>query len=737
MKKALITGVTGQDGSYLAELLLEKGYEVYGMIRRASTSNTSRIDHINDKNFSILYGDLADQASLTGLVGAVKPDEIYNLAAQSHVGVSFKVPEYTADVTGVGPLRLLEAVRLNGLCGHTRFYQASTSELFGKVQEVPQSETTPFYPRSPYGVAKLHAHWSVINYREAHNMYACSGILFNHETLSYGTPIIIKKDEELDILPIGDVARFHTGVLFNMEKDYQEGKPISDIKIWDQSGWVDISWVSGYPHKGDKKPRIVNARNSVYMATGSHPCIMEDNSEKNTENLKVGDKVKNISYPPVTKAKDVSLEEAEWLGMLVGDGNLKGNAPIFTNKDPKIKKKFADLWVAFTGGEYKYRDSFSAFNNEPVGQVSCYGKSDLEYDIYTSDISPFGHKNKKVPMKILNGSLDVMEAFLVGYNSCDGLKSNKCTYRFKNFKTNSPTLASGLLFLVSKVTGQKYNITVEDSLKWGKRQQYYSINLLSDQETSLEKYNEVKGLLDKNIFIRKIHRDTGISRKFIQKVKSGYIPTNEHVLKKCSNEIKKIIDIPDYSGWFFDLETSSGTFHAGIGQGVVHNSPRRGENFVTRKITKALCNVAKGDLAYLHIGNMDAKRDWGHARDYVRGMYLMLQQDSPEDYVLATGEQHSVREFIELAALELGIEIGWTGKGLSEEGYVKRLFDTKYGDPPLVEDEVIVVVNEEFYRPTEVDTLLGDPSKAKKELSWYPQVSFKSLVSEMVEADYD
>ena len=317
MKKALITGVTGQDGSYLAELLLEKGYEVYGMIRRASTSNTSRIDHINDKNFSILYGDLADQASLTGLVGAVKPDEIYNLAAQSHVGVSFKVPEYTADVTGVGPLRLLEAVRLNGLCEHTRFYQASTSELFGKVQEVPQSETTPFYPRSPYGVAKLHAHWSVINYREAHNMYACSGILFNHE------------------------------------------------------------------------------------------------------------------------------------------------------------------------------------------------------------------------------------------------------------------------------------------------------------------------------------------------------------------------------------------------------SPRRGENFVTRKITKSLCNVAKGDQAYLHIGNMDAKRDWGHARDYVRGMYLMLQQDSPEDYVLATGEQHSVREFIELAALELGIEIGWTGKGLNEEGYVKRLFKTKYEAPPLVEDEVIVVVNKEFYRPAEVDTLLG------------------------------
>lgn len=1064
MKKAFITGVTGQDGSYLADLLLQHDYEVYGMIRRSSTSNTSRIDHINNDNFHIVYGDLADQASLTGLIGSIQPDEVYNLAAQSHVGMSFKMPEFTADVTGVGPLRLLEAIRLNGLCEKTKFYQASTSELFGKVQEVPQKETTPFYPRSPYGVAKLHAHWSVINYREAYNMYACNGILFNHETLTYSTPLIIKTGDAIDILPIGDVARFRTGVIFDLyNENYQEGKPTTNIKIWDQKGWVDIKWVSGYPHKMDKQPRIINARNHVYSATGSHPCIMEDDSEVKTSDLKIGDKVKNINYPEVNSPEKTSLEKAEWLGMLVADGNISKGRIRFTNKNESLKKRFCELWEIFNpSGHSSSSVSTSGFTGEVVGQVNCCGAKE-KYDIYTNDVNPFGHKNKKVPKEILNSSKEVMEAFLVGYNNGDGLKKNPCKYKFKNFKTNSPTLAAGLIYLTTKVTGQKYNITVEESWRWGKQQFYYSINFLSDNTSKTEKYNIVKDLIGKSLSQREIHRQTGISRGFIRKVQNGYCPDDTHHLELCSNEIKKIIEIPNYSGWFFDLETSSGTFHAGIGQGVVHNSPRRGENFVTRKITKTLCNIYKDfhNDSCMWIGNMDAKRDWGDARDYCinldvpiltpsgwkfykdisdgdevinfdvsknclsrdkvnkkvlldsngdkvtfkgrglhlnvshnhrmyyqqkskkskggwsdwkvctaielhekinnlsirgkydyrfphfqeysykgkskfsddivwivgcllaegcmsrpkkgrgievslsqseianesilskmrqvssnlelsffestrndgvveirydsksskkimswfdtmnvhcmpswcyglnkhqaevlidammdcdghwgsmtyvskrhklavdfqsiaciagyrtsslkirkdgvsavcllskrkkytyiqdslltndgheqvwcvstsngtlisrdggcisisgncRAMHLMLQQDSPKDYVISSGHQHTVRRFIELTAIELGFTIGWDGKGLDEVGYVDDVAD----DADLYLDQVIVRVSPEFYRPSEVDTLLGDSTKAKSELSWEPVYTLQDTIKDMVEGDF-
>ena len=199
MKKALITGVTGQDGSYLAEFLLEKGYQVHGIKRRSSSFNTQRIDHIyqdphiESKNFILHYGDLADSSNLTRILSTIEPDEVYNLGAQSHVAVSFDIPEYTADVTALGTLRLLEAIRLLGLEKKVKFYQASTSELFGEVQETPQRETTPFYPRSPYAVAKLYAHWIVVNYRESYGMYACNGILFNHESHRRGETFVTRK----------------------------------------------------------------------------------------------------------------------------------------------------------------------------------------------------------------------------------------------------------------------------------------------------------------------------------------------------------------------------------------------------------------------------------------------------------------------------------------------------------------------------------------------------------------
>ena len=350
-KVALITGITGQDGSYLAELLIAKGYEVHGIKRRAASLNTERIDHIYqdphhpDPNLILHYGDLSDTSNLTRIVQEVQPDEIYNLGAMSHVAVSFQQPEYTADVDGLGTLRLLEAIRLLGLKDKTRFYQASTSELYGLVQETPQKETTPFYPRSPYAVAKLYAYWITVNYRESYGMYACNGILFNHE------------------------------------------------------------------------------------------------------------------------------------------------------------------------------------------------------------------------------------------------------------------------------------------------------------------------------------------------------------------------------------------------------SSRRGETFVTRKITRGLSNIAQGLEQCLYLGNMDALRDWGHAKDYVEMQWLMLQQEQAEDFVIATGKQYSVRRFVEMAASELGISLEWQGSGVDEVGVVASV----NGDcaPAIKSGAVIIKVDPRYFRPAEVETLLGDPSRAHEQLGWKPTITAEEMVAEMVAFDLD
>lgn len=348
-KKALITGVTGQDGSYLAEFLLEKGYEVHGIKRRASSFNTQRVDHIyedphvDNQHFILHYGDLTDTSNLVRIIQQVQPDEIYNLGAQSHVAVSFEAPEYTADVDAMGTLRILEAIRILGLEKKTRFYQASTSELYGLVQETPQKETTPFYPRSPYAVAKMYAYWITVNYREAYGMYACNGILFNHE------------------------------------------------------------------------------------------------------------------------------------------------------------------------------------------------------------------------------------------------------------------------------------------------------------------------------------------------------------------------------------------------------SPRRGETFVTRKITRGLANIAQGLESCLYMGNMDALRDWGHAKDYVRMQWMMLQQDKPDDFVIATGVQYSVREFITWSAKELGITLRFEGNGVDEVAIVDKIDGNDA--PALNVGDVIVKVDPRYFRPAEVETLLGDPTKAKDKLGWVPEITTQEMCAEMVAAD--
>jgi GDPmannose 4,6-dehydratase len=728
MKKALISGITGQDGSYLAEFLLEKGYEVHGIIRRSSSVNTKRIDNIFDR-IKLHYGDLTDSGNINELVRSIMPDEIYNLAAQSHVKVSFELPEYTAQVDAVGTLRFLDAIK--NIKPDCRFYQASTSELYGKVQEIPQSEMTPFYPRSPYGVAKLYGFWILKNYRESYNLHASNGILFNHETVASFTPMVYKnKTGIIDIKPIGEIVKDDSGVSIDEEKrEYQCGIPLNNLEVWDNGGWTKVKAVSCYPHnveEDNKYPKIINARNSVFMATEEHEVIMENKKDTPIKELIVGDKINNIEGFPYNETEELTKKECFLLGVIVGDGYIDDrNRVRITSSSEENRKLCENIWKDMGGTDVYYYPSKSGFTGDIVGQIDLRGNTEWlkRFDVYTS-----GHK-KRIPWQILNTTKENQIEFLKGYNQADGLKNNPCVYEFKNFKTNSATLAQGLIYLISNVTNQDFNITIEESEKWGYKTFYYSINLLSDSKSgqnhknSVEKGNDVKKMLDEGMSQREICRLTGISRTFIRKIQNGYEPTNEHHLSKPKNEIKKIIDYSDYDGWFYDLETESGTFHCGVGLGHVHNSPRRGETFVTRKITQAVARIAKGKQDVLELGNLDSKRDWGHAKEYVEAQWMILQQDTPDDYVIATGRTEKVRTFVEMAFKRVNMDITWEGEGVDEVG--------KWNG------NVVVKVNPKFYRPAEVDLLIGDPTKAKEVLGWEAKISLEELVTDMMAHDLE
>jgi len=724
MKKALITGITGQDGSYLADLLLEKGYEVHGIIRRASTFNTGRIEHlyqdphVHGVRLFLHYGDLADSSHLSQLLHDVKPDELYHLGSQSHVRVSFDVPEYTGDVTGLATTRILEAIRSTGV--KTKFYQASSSEMFGKVQEPIQSEKTPFYPRSPYGCAKVYAYWVTVNYREGYGIHATNGILFNHETITAGMPLIFKRSDGLiDIKPISEIVRDEACVSVDeSRRTYQSGSPTKPLEVWDKGGWTRVKFASAYPHdrrNDDKCPRVINARQASYIGTSSHMAIMSSGGEVPFEKIKIGDRVSLLSHPEISSKSLLTKDEALMLGILAGDGWVAENYEkvSVTNSSPEVRKFVQDLWLRLGGTSCSFYPTKSGFKRDKVvGKLSLYGnrKWIAQFSLYNRERTEFGDRTKRVPWQVLNSNPETMREFLRGYNMCDGLKSNPCIYEFRNFKTNSATLAAGLVFLVEKTTRQKVNITVEASKAWGRTALYYSVNLLSDSSFGdglRSKRAEVaRRLLSQGLSQREISRRTGISRVYLRRIAQGYTPPSVHHLAKPGDEVKKIIDLGEYDGWFYDLETESGTFHCGVGFGHVHNSPRRGETFVTRKITRAVARIEKGLQKDLYLGNLDAKRDWGYAKEYVEGMWRMLQQEKADDYVLATGETHSVKEFLEEAFRCVGLE--W-------QKYVKE-------DP-------------RYRRPTEVDLLIGDASKAKAKLGWEPKTRFKDLVKLMVDAD--
>ena len=679
-KIALITGVTGQDGAYLAEFLLDKGYEVHGIKRRTSLFNTDRIDHlyqdphVENRRFVLHHGDMTDSSSLVRIIQQVQPDEIYNLAAQSHVAVSFEEPEYTANSDALGALRVLEAMRILGMEKKTRFYQASTSELFGLVQETPQKETTPFYPRSPYAVAKLYAYWITVNYREAYGMYACNGILFNHECISVDTPLVVRADQAVNVVTADEL------VPLRRKGQSVQHFSVPGLDVWDGSSWTRVVGITATRRRRkdkDHKLLSIEARGGVVSTTAHHTMILADNSECSADKLASGSKVLlGDKFPPSPEWTVLAEEMAEFLGLMTADGYIpetKRTVVQFTNNDPRLQARAAELWSRLFLGGARLAHGSSGYGEKAVlqGYLSGAGKTVVRWlreQVYASN------GLKRVPPLILNTSAEIQTVFLRGYYAGDGLKAGNG----ESVKTNSPLLAQGLCWLYAN-QGRTASVYIEHR----KGRAYYQLNLATA---------EPKG------------------RK------------GQH-LRKPAEEVRTVTASSCHDDeWIFDLETGSGRMMAGVGRVVAHNSPIRGETFVTRKITRALARIKLGLQDCLFLGNLDSKRDWGHARDYIEMQWLMLQQEKPEDFVIATGVQYSVRDFVNAAAAEIGIAVEWRGTGVDEKG-----FDAL--------GNCIVQVDPRYFRPTEVETLLGDATKAREKLGWTPKITFAELVAEMVRED--
>ena len=655
---ALVTGVTGQDGSYLAELLLEKGYDVHGMVRRASTEKFERIEHIRDR-ITLHQGDLLDQRSLVDALRASKPVEIYNLAAMSFVAVSWIQPTLTAEFTGTGVTRMLEAMR--EVCPEARFYQASSSEMFGKVLEVPQTETTPFYPRSPYGVAKAYGHFITVNYRESYDLHATSGILFNHESVCANTPLLLREDGIIAVkTPLDLVPLVRNGGLV------QNFLPKEFLEIWDGDDWTSITTITATRRRAtdpDHELLSIQARAGVVEVTAHHNMLNPDFEKMAACDVEAGDELAVADdMPPPADWSVATTEMAEFLGLMTADGYVHhgGAGCCFTNNDPLLRARAASLWSQLFLGNSKERVVTSGWDeNASVERVDLMGNRSitprLREQLYTST------GLKQVPPVILNASQAVQQAFLDGYYKGDGLKRGNGA----SIKTNSPVLAQGLCWMYH-VNEQPASVYIEQR---GEKT-YYQLNLASATRVGA-----------KGQHLRKNPAE-------VRRVAAALVPDDE---------------------WTFDVETESGIFCAGVGRVVISNSPRRGLEFVTRKITWHAAAIKHGLQKELRLGNLDAERDWGYAKDYVEAMWLMLQRDTPEDYVIATGEANSVRECCEVAFDEAGL-----------------------GD-----FEQYVTIDPAFVRPAEVDHLIGDPGKAERDLGWKPQTSFEQLIRLMTRADLE
>ena len=654
-RTALITGVTGQDGSYLAELLLEQGYDVHGMVRRSSTEKFDRIEHLRDR-ITLHQADLLDHRSLTDAMKASKPDEIYNLAAMSYVAVSWIQPTLTAEFTGVGVTRMLEAMR--EVCPEARFYQASSSEMFGKVQEIPQTEATPFYPRSPYGVAKAYGHFITVNYRESYDLHATSGILFNHECISGNCPVLVRRNGFVQVLTPADLVP-----LRRKGPSAQPFAPSELLEVWDGDSWTTVTAITATRRRTtDPDHRLLSteARGGIVTTTAHHHMLDADRDVVRADELEAGSRIALADEWPTTQDwTSVTPEMAEFLGLLAADGHVSGSGLHidFANNDEGLRFTICQLWSQLFLGRATASTLRSGWDPaRPVEHLRLIGAPSaitwLRELLYTKT------GLKQVPPLVLNADAEARRAFLDGYYAGDGLKRGNGD----SIKTNSPVLAQGVYWLYA-LEGRPASVYAEQ--RAGRT--YYQLNLPTAVPVG------AKG--------QHLRRDPAEVRQ----VRDAVVADDE---------------------WVFDLETESGVFCAGVGSVVVHNSPRRGLEFVTRKITWHAAAIKYGLVDTLRLGNLDAERDWGYAKDYVQAMWLMLQQDVPEDFVIATGVTHSVRRCLEVAFDQAGIEIA---------NHVQ--------------------IDDTLKRPAEVDQLIGDPGKAKRILGWEPETTFEQMIRMMVDSD--
>ncbi len=655
--RALITGITGQDGSYLADLLLEKGYEVHGMVRRASTEKFERIEHLRDR-VTLHQGDLLDQRSLVDALRAARPQEVYNLAAMSFVAVSWTQPTLTAEFTGVGVTRILEAMR--EVCPDARFYQASSSEMFGKVRQVPQNEETPFYPRSPYGVAKAYGHFITVNYRESYDLFAISGILFNHECVVSNTPLLVRENGTISVRTPVDLMP-----LRRKGPSVQTFAPGHELlEVWDGEAWTEIRGITATRRRAtdpDHELLSIETRAGIVGVTAHHRMLDAGRAEVKARDVEAEERLAIAEDLPAPENWTVVTPEvAELLGLLAADGwiGAEHGKIDFCNNDSALRFRVATLWARSFLGRATAWTGPSGWNPErEVEHIRLIGAPSVVTWLREQLYTPTGRK--QVPPLILNSDVETQRAFLDGYYAGDGLKRGKG----ESVKTNSPVLALGLCWLYH-LEGQPASVYAEHRAG----ATYYQLNL----------------------------------RSAVRVGAKGQHPAKDPA------EVRRVVRLEGEEEWVFDLETESGVFCAGVGRLIVHNSPRRGLEFVTRKISWHAAAIKLGLADELHLGNLDAERDWGFARDYVEAMWLMLQQDAPEDYVIATGEAHSVRECVEIAFDQVGLPV----------------------------DEH-VVVDKSLLRPAEVDHLIGDSSKAKRNLGWEPRTSFEELIRLMVDADVE
>jgi GDPmannose 4,6-dehydratase len=658
--KVLITGITGQDGSYLAELLLSKGYEVHGIVRRVATEFSeyrfSRINHIL-KYINIHSATLENYGSIYKVIAEVMPDELYHLAAQSYVGYSFDDELSTMNININGTHYILNCLR--ELKPNCKFFFAGSSEMFGKAEEIPQKETTPFHPRSSYGIAKVAGFDLTRLYREAYDMYCCSGITFNHESILKNSPIAIKtKDNQIDILPIEDLFKSINHRYEGIKEKYK------DTCVWDGEGWTKI--LSGSFYKDNsKKVRGIQTVSGIVETTLDHIILDENKNEVENKNLIVGDCLFQSVYPEQSNILSGMGEGfATFLGYIAGDGYISDEGSIrLIGTDLEQLKYIANILVNMIGCSYRisyvehggYENCTNTVYNIDINNASSFGRW-LKPLLYTEF-----SQEKRVPKFILNSSTNIKEAFFKGYYMADGRKAGHETYEYKGFTSKSATLTLGLIYLLKSFSNQIPKVKLE--LKGSHR--YYYTQLTSPYNSNLGK----------------------------------------HLLKN-KNEIIKVIDNTEHDGQFFDIQTESGFFATGANLIKIHNSPRRGSEFVTRKISLAVSNICKGKQTNLRLGNLEAKRDWGYAEDFVEAFWLMLQQSKPKDYVIGTGETHTVQEFVETAF---------------------NVVNKSWLD--------YVIIDKSLFRKAEVDLLWSDPSLIAKELGWKPKILFKDLVTKMVEGD--